>query len=235
MNKHFREEAKEHYEKYKTLKRQFKKERKELRTKTQALECEIKANSDENIKINSLLEETKNEMNYFKTKAGIASNDEDLTALKEIIKSVKGIDIFVGLTSNEIDLLNELLDEEATFRENKNILIEDGEEYENYTSENGDNFEYVNGDEIISNIEDIVNDLFGNGKIVKLHIDQVNDSLYKFNGISALLLLSENQLKGIYAITLVREKDKETLFRDWCLNKFANKMTVKKPGKLFLT
>jgi hypothetical protein len=197
LNRYLRTEAKGYYEKYKGLKKQFKKDRKDLRVKTIALEGEVKANTEENVRINNLLEETKNEVNFFKSKTGGKEADEDLVIMRDIIKSVKGHDIFSGLSSQEIDLLNDLLEgSEATFRENKNILIEDGEEYENYASENGDNFEYINGDEIINNIEDIVNDLFGTGKIVKLHIDQVNDSLYKFNGISALLLLSDGSLKG---------------------------------------
>jgi hypothetical protein len=247
LNKTLKEQAKDFYEKYKITKKEFTKDRQELKEKMKQLESEKKTSQEDSKKINTLLDQTKTELELFKRKAGLdREQDEDVLIMQDIIKSVRNqTDIYAGLNNDEINLLNELFekdskavtDSEGTFKENKNILIEDGEEYEDedYESENCDNFEYVNGDEIIKHIEDIVNDLFGNKKISKIHIDQINDSLYKFNGISALLYINENVLKGSFKFILVKEKDKETTFHDWVLSKFAvsNNIVVKKvPSKI---
>jgi hypothetical protein len=223
INKRIKFQAKDYYVRYKELKKNFKKERKELKNKNKMLEFESKHNLDENIKIGLELGDVKNELAFFKNKIGIKDipqhKDEDILMMVDILNSVKSeIDIYAELADTQKASLNEILEkykenesENEKNKVNNQIILSEG---------NG-----INDDEIINKIEEIVNDNFSKGKIQNIKIDQVNDDTYKFNGKNAVLFLENDTLKGKYnlfnyIIKLVREKGLIN-FEDWILTNFG--------------
>ena len=71
INKKVKFQAKNYYEKYKEIKAQFEKERRELRSKTTILEYEVSLNNEENSRLRQLFNDVKTELLFFRTKVGI--------------------------------------------------------------------------------------------------------------------------------------------------------------------
>ena len=111
INKRIKFQAKNYYERYKELKHQFKKEREDYNIKNEMLENEVKQNITENTKLQNAYSDLKNEMLFFRTKAGLKidsdmSKDVEALAIADVLNSLKDEnDIFVGLTDSEKDIL----------------------------------------------------------------------------------------------------------------------------------
>ena len=111
INKRIKFQAKNYFERYKELKHQFKKEREDFNLKNQVLENEVKSNIDENIKLQNAYSDLKNEMLFFRSKAGIKidsdiNKDDEVIAIADILNSLKSEnDIYVGLSENETEIL----------------------------------------------------------------------------------------------------------------------------------
>ena len=111
INKRIKFQAKNYYERYKELKHQFKKEREDYNIKNEMLENEVKENITENTKLQNAYSDLKNEMLFFRTKAGLKidsdmSKDVEALAIADVLNSLKDEnDIFVGLTDSEKDIL----------------------------------------------------------------------------------------------------------------------------------
>jgi hypothetical protein len=111
INKRIKFQAKNYFERYKELKHQFKKEREDYNVKNQILEHEIQTNVAENNKLQNIYSDLKNEMLFFRNKAGIKlesdqCKDEEILSIAEVLNTLKGEnDIYNGLTDNEKELL----------------------------------------------------------------------------------------------------------------------------------
>lgn len=226
INKRIKFQAKDYYERYKEMKKTFKKERRDLRNKNKMLEQEYKVNQDDNKKISSIVEDFKGEVNFFKHKVGISDSDlpkdDDLTLLVEVLDSLKNsdVDITTGLDDTQKASLFEILEkyrgkqeeEEAPLETEK--IKENGEMPEEPSSEN-----YINDEVIINKIEDIVNENFGKGKIINIKIDQVSEDTFKFNEKNAQLYIENDILK-------IREKGFNS-FEEWVLTHFGTQVADK--------
>ena len=79
--------------------------------KTQILDHEVKTNINDNTKLQNVYSDLKNEMLFFRSKAGIKidsdiSKDEEIFAMADILNTLKGEnDIYSGLNDNEKILL----------------------------------------------------------------------------------------------------------------------------------
>ena len=71
INKRIKFQAKDYYDRYYEIKKQFKKDRKDLKAKVNMLEYEQKYNVEENSKNKMLYKDLNNDMDYFKKKMGI--------------------------------------------------------------------------------------------------------------------------------------------------------------------
>ena len=222
INKRIKFQAKDYYERYKETKKVFKRERRELKSKNQALEYEVKANNDERIKLHARLEDVKNELTFFKHKMGISDNsintDEDFVLLLEILNSLEtssgNTELFEGLEENEKEILTSII---SRYGKRNEVIEEEKIEEQDYENE----------DLIISKIEDIVNENFKNKKIHNIKIEQVNDDTFKFNEKNVALYLDGDVLKVI-------DKEYET-FEEWVLAHFGRGVVekaspVKKPS-----
>lgn len=76
LNQRLKFQAQDYYERYKLLKQDFTKERKELRNKKKLLELETKSNQEGTDKILKNYDVVKNEFECFKSKLGI--KDEEI-------------------------------------------------------------------------------------------------------------------------------------------------------------
>lgn len=219
INKRIKFQAKDYYERYKEAKRNFKRERRDLKNKNKMLEYETKMNIEENGKIHKNLNDVKNELSFFKNKVGIKdpllNSDDDLLLMVEILSSVRGeVDITAGLDEDQKASLEEILEkyrQEGPEDELKKNL--DNNEIE-ITEEN-----YINDEEIIKKIEDIVNENFYNKKITNVKIDQISEDTFKFNNKNVVLYIENDILK-------VREKGFNN-FEEWIIQHFPT--TVEKP------
>ena len=217
INKRIKFQAKDYYERYKELKKTFKKERRDLRNKNKMLEHEHKVNVEDNSRIAVILEDVRGEVDFFKYKTGIKDSnlpkDDDLVLLVEILDSMKNsdIDITAGLDDTQKASLYEILDK-----------YRGGEQEESYADKNGEiegEDKFVNDEIIISKIEDIVNENFGKGKIINIKIDQVSDDTFKFNDKNALLYVEGDVLR-------IREKG-FAHFEEWILTHFGTQVADK--------
>jgi hypothetical protein len=84
-------QGKDYYERYKTIKRSFKKERRDLLNKNKMLEYETKLNIDANNRISR--GDVKSELSFFKKKVGLKNDDEnkdeDIAMMVDILNSQK--------------------------------------------------------------------------------------------------------------------------------------------------
>ena len=71
INKKLKFQAKNFYERYKEIKATFSKERIEIRNRETILDNDLKLNSNENTKLNTLFEKLTNELDFFKNDFGV--------------------------------------------------------------------------------------------------------------------------------------------------------------------
>jgi hypothetical protein len=197
INSKIKSQAKDYYEKYKTMKKDFLTDRRELKSKNQKLELDSKENVEDNIKINNLLGDLRNEISFFKNKIGIKeeSADEEIQIMADILDSVKDeFDIYEGLNNEEVNYLNIILGKyKPDENENQNMVLDDHEEEQQEEEVEERNDEDI----IISKLEEIVNKYFSEKKIPEISVDQLDSYSYNFNDKPAVLFLEDHQLKGI--------------------------------------
>lgn len=133
INKRIKFQAKDYYDRYKKIKHQFNRERKELKTKNLNLEHEHKINQQETSKNNVLYGDFVNHLGLFKKKLGLKdvseNQDEDVIQMVQILNTVKDrVDIYEGLTPEESNQINCLLD---FYNDEKKVFVKENIEEEN--------------------------------------------------------------------------------------------------------
>jgi hypothetical protein len=128
------------------------------------------------------------------------TSQEDIVILLEAIKLVQQqakIDLNNELDKNDLDLLNKISIEYSL----------------------NDEEDDLSGDKIIDFIEKIVNNCHQTGKIKSVEITQDNNTVYKFDGVTAEFLLDNDNL-------LVKN-DGNITFEDWLLKNFSTQKSKK--------
>lgn len=187
VNKKLKVQAKDYYEKYKELKSLFDKERREYQTKCKEIKEEKIKSEEEKMKIGKEISDVKNELNTFQKKLGMSQNnkDDETEIMIDILKSLKekGVNIFEGLSKEQIEFINEVLNDEQ---------VEDVDEDTN---------------KYIIAIETIVNELYSNKLISEVKIEEIETNEYIFNDKKACLMFDENNtLKCIFFLIIFSNK-----------------------------
>ena len=226
INKRLKFQAKDYYDKYKELKANYEKEKKEFLMKNKVLECEDKLNKEENNKISKEIDEVKNEIDIFNNKLGLSPNqkDEETEIMLDILRSLKekNVDIYEGLNKNQIDFLNEMM-KESDFGNNidiKNNLNNNYNGNEIQKDNNESNDDSLEGEKYAKAIEDIANKIYSQNLIPDIKIEQIENNIYAFNDKEVTLKFDENdQLKLLDGTDLEK----------WIINSFKIPLQVKSP------
>lgn len=207
INNGLKFQAKDFYEKYKELKKNFTIERRDLKAKMLAVDSQVAANIDENKQINIKLEDIRNEVHYFKSRVGAEDDsvyrEEDYQVMLSIINNIKrqGGDIYEGLDDREIDEINEVL---ARFQ--RDLELQDNE--------------------ISKKLEVIINDLYLNRKQIRnINVAETEEpDTYKFDDRTISVFIEGDILK-------VREKGFAD-FEEWIVHYFGRLKTKKPVAKV---
>ena len=224
INKRLKFQAKDYYDKYKELKTNYEKEKKEFLMKNKVLECEDKLNKEENNKISKEIDEVKNEIDLFNNKLGLSPNqkDEETEIMLDILRSLKekNVDIYEGLNKNQIDFLNEMMKES----DNQNMDINNMNNNNNdMPKDNESNDDSVEGEKYAKAIEDIANKIYSQNLIPDIKIEQIENNIYAFNDKEVTLKFDENdQLKLLDGTDLEK----------WIINSFKIPTQVKSPPSI---
>jgi hypothetical protein len=196
INNGLKFQAKDFYEKYKEIKKNFTIERRDLKKKMLAVDTQIIANIEENTQIHSKLDDIRNEVHYFKSRVGAEDDsvyrEEDYQVMLGIINSVKrqGVDVFEGLENREIDELSIVLNR---FQRELELL------------EN----------EVSKKLEIVINDLYLNRKKIRnIAVSETDEpETFKFEDRTVAIYLDGDVLK-------VREKGYLD-FEEWVVHHFG--------------
>lgn len=186
INKRLKFQAKDYYDRYKELKKTFDKERKEFQNKKKVIQCEEKLNQEEHSKINKEINDVKNEIESFQKKLGMnnqdnnnnnPAKDDETEIMIEILRSLKekNVDIYEGLSKDQIDFLKEIMSEE------------DAE-----VADNMSNDDSVEGEKFAKAIEDVANRIYNQNLISDIKISQIETNVYSFNDKEVALVFDEN-------------------------------------------
>ena len=224
INKRLKFQAKDYYDKYKELKTNYEKEKKEFLMKNKVLECEDKLNKEENNKISKEIDEVKNEIDLFNNKLGLSPNqkDEETEIMLDILRSLKekNVDIYEGLNKNQIDFLNEMMKES----DNQNMDINNMNNNNNdMPKDNESNDDSVEGEKYAKAIEDIANKIYSQNLIPDIKIEQIENNIYAFNDKEVTLKFDEND-----QLRLLDGTDLEK----WIINSFKIPTQVKSPPSI---
>ena len=181
INKRLKFQAKDYYDRYKELKKNYEKEKKEFLMKNKVLECEDKLNKEENGKIVKEINEVKNEIDFFNNKLGLVPEhkDEETEIMLDILKSLKekNVNIYEGLSKDQIDFLDEVMNENNNNEENEEDNLSD------YS---------IEGEKYAKAIEDIANRIYSKHLIPDIKIEQIETNIYSFNDKEVTLKFDEN-------------------------------------------
>ncbi len=207
INNGLKFQAKDFYEKYKELKKNFTIERRDLKAKMLAVDTQVAANIDENKQIHIKLDDIRNEVHYFKSRVGAEDDsvyrEEDYQVMLSIINNIRrqGGDIYEGLNEREIEEINEVL---ARFQ--RDIELQESE--------------------VSKKLEVIINDLYLNRKKIRnVNVAETEEpETYKFDDRAVSVYVEGDVLK-------VREKG-FTDFEEWIIHYFGRLKTKKPVGKV---
>ena len=187
INKRLKFQAKDYYDRYKELKKTFDKERKEFQMKKKVIQCEEKLNQDENEKIGKEIADVKSEIEFFQKKLGMNQDnkDDETEIMIDILKSLKekNVDIYEGLSKDQVEFINDILDEKKEDPDISNDSIE-GEKY-------------------AKAIEDVANRIYNQNLIPNINIKQIETNVYSFNDKEVSLMFDGNdrlKCKVVYII-----------------------------------
>ena len=225
INKRLKFQAKDYYDKYKELKTNYEKEKKEFLMKNKVLECEDKLNKEENNKISREIDEVKNEIDLFNNKLGLSPNkkDEETEIMLDILRSLKekNVDIYEGLNKNQIEFLNEMMKESDIVNNIEiNNNLNNNYNGNDMQKDNDSNDDSLEGEKYAKAIEDIANKIYSQNLIPDIKIEQIENNIYAFNDIEVTLKFDENdQLKLLDGTDLEK----------WIINSFKISSQVKSP------
>jgi hypothetical protein len=196
INNGLRFQAKDFYEKYKEIKKNFTIERRDLKKRMLAVDSQIAANIEENSQIHTKLDDIRNEVYYFKNLIGAEDDsvyrEEDYQVMLGLINNVKrqGVDVFEGLDEKEQEELSIVLQ-----RYQRDLELIDNE--------------------VSKKLEVVINDLYLNKKKIKnISVAETDEpETFTFNERQVAIYLDGDVLR-------VREKGFET-FEDWVVHYFG--------------
>lgn len=190
-NLKIRNEAKDYYQRYKELKKDFKIRRRDLKMKNADFDEKMKENESENKECGNNLEDLKLELNFFKQLIGI-DKENDVIVMANILDSLKGsVDIYENLSQEHVDVVNEALN---------NYVAK--EEVEEKPSEKEEAFAFkddedrITEDEMTRLVENEVNMVFGMDLIRVMDIKSVPNNYYYFDDIKVRLGSFKSVLYG---------------------------------------
>lgn len=184
-NKRIRTEAKEYYEKYKELKRDFTIRRRELKLKNAEFDEKKKEYEEQNLQVSKNLDELKLELNFFKQLIGI-DKDNDVILMANILESLKSeVNIYEGLSQEQTDLVNEAI---------KNYVVkeDDTDKNQEYLGEE----ENISEDYMSKLVEDLVNSVYAQQLIRSMEIKMDKSNFYYFDNIKVKLACFKGNLYG---------------------------------------
>ena len=224
INKKLKFQAKDYYDKYKELKDNYDKEKKEFLTKYKESELNKELNKQENNKISKEIEEVKNEIDIFNNKLGLPPNqkDEETEIMLDIIRSLKekNVDIYEGLNKNQVEFLNEMLKESDNNINNINNVGNNNYNQNELQKENESNDDSLEGEKYAKAIEDIANKIYSQNLIPDIKIEQIENNIYAFKDKEVTLKFDENdQLKLLDGTDLEK----------WIIDSFKIPTQVKSP------
>lgn len=207
-NENIRTKAIQYWNDYKKLKKEFYKERIELKNKQNQLDNEMNINKKENEEIQKNLQKYNDEKDVFLQKlsnsegndaqnlAVISNSDinNDIKMLRDAIKKISslGYNIIEGLDINDDEKkilsvvvgtnLEDNVNNEYKDNNINNNNIENIDDNVNNNNENAEeNYDYELSNEIVRLIERDVNDLFMKKLIKMVKIDQIDTKTYEFS------------------------------------------------------
>jgi hypothetical protein len=193
-NKKIRNEAKDYYERYKELKRDFKIRRRDLKLKNADFEEKMKENEEENKDVGKNLEDLKLELNFFKQLIGI-DKDNDVILMANILDSLRGsCNIYENLTKEQVDIVNEAMQNYVAAKDDSDEKSSDKDEAFTYKKDE----DRITEDEMTRLVENEVNMVFGMDLIRVMDIKSVPNNYYYFDDIKVRLGAFNSVLYGTY-------------------------------------
>lgn len=192
-NKKIRNEAKDYYERYKELKKDFKIRRRDLKLKNADFNEKMKENEEENKEVGKNLEDLKLELNFFKQLIGI-DKDNDVILMANILDSLKGsCNIYENLTNEQVDIVNEAMQNYVAAKDDSDERSSDKDEVFTYKKDE----DRITEDEMTRLVENEVNMVFGMDLIRVMDIKSVPNNYYYFDDIKVRLGAFNSVLYGI--------------------------------------
>jgi len=217
-NKKIRNEAKDYYERYKELKRDFKIRRRDLKMKNADFDEKMKENESDNKEVGRNLDDLKLELNFFKQLIGI-DKDNDVILMANILDSIKGsVDIYENLSQEHTDIVNEAIknyvakedrEEEKSSDKEEEFALRDGEDR-------------ISEDEMTRLVENEVNMVFGMDLIRVMDIKSVPNNFYYFDDIKVRL----GSFNSVLRVLDYQGVDEQKL-TDFIQEKFPKTPTIK--------
>jgi len=205
INNGLKFQAKDFYEKYKELKKNFTLERRDLKEKLIDLDKQTASNIEENNRLHSNLDDLRAEVQFFANEIGVEDDaiyrEEDFQVMLSIINDVAnaGNNVFEGLDKDEQADLQRIL---RRYRYDLAIVHE----------------------AIPHRLEVLINDLYLNKKIINsVSVSETDHpDIYKFDNMIVTLYVEDNMLK-------VKEKGYRN-FEEWIVTNFPKLRTFSNLG-----
>lgn len=195
LNTKVRSSAIDYYEKYKNLKKDFLKKRRELQSKTKEFEETTKNNVLDNQELKRDINDFRSETKYFKEKAQIevSEDKQDINEIAEILDSlVQDVNIFEGLENNEAlevsNAMNSLLKEKNNY-EYDTITLN--------TDELNQNERIEKSDDLLEELKIIIRGLYNKKKISQIDVKSKDNKIYSFDSKCAILKQKNDKIYGI--------------------------------------
>jgi hypothetical protein len=207
ITKKVRLSSEEFYQKYKTLKKDFLKKRRELKGKTAEYEDNRKINLLDDQVINNEIKDLRLETKLFKEKAKIeiSEDKQDINDIGEILDSlVQEVNIFDGLENDDAikvsEALNVLLREKTNYE--SDFITVDNDNYNDNDinqkyNENKTDLNDNSIDLLVEKMRISVNELYEKKKISLIDIKYLNNKIFSFGNKCVILNSKDDKIYGI--------------------------------------